>query len=75
MKRAMLQGGQGANIQNINQKILSALKIIRPPKELQTKFCDIVVAFSKSRDRTQNAALETDALFNAMSQKAFAGEL
>ncbi|EBQ4967598.1 hypothetical protein BLM17_17365, partial [Salmonella enterica] len=42
MKQQMLSGGQGANIQNISQGTLSALKIPVPPLEKQQAFSKIV---------------------------------
>lgn len=75
MKQAMLKGGQGANIQNINQKILSALKIPIPPKELQDKFCEVVKGYRAAMVRVEENLIDTDTLFSSISQEAFAGEL
>ena len=41
--------GRGANIQNLNQQILSTLIIPIPPIELQNKFADFVKAVDKSK--------------------------
>ena len=41
--------GRGANIQNLNQQILAALKIPVPPKELQQAFSDFVRQSDKSK--------------------------
>jgi type I restriction enzyme S subunit len=41
-RRVLLQGGQGANIQNINQQILSSLPIPVPSEDLQKQFANIV---------------------------------
>ena len=41
--------GRGANIQNLNQKILETLIIPVPPKELQLEFSDFVNQVTKSK--------------------------
>lgn len=75
MKKAMLKGGQGANIQNINQKILSGLKIPLPPIELQNKFSRIVKEYRRSMLRFDCAIGEADGLFGAIRQISFQGNL
>ncbi|EGQ8412423.1 restriction endonuclease subunit S [Vibrio parahaemolyticus] len=75
MKRAMLKGGQGANIQNINQKILSSLSIPLPPLQHQQVFCEVVKKFRKTMHRIVNNKVEADTLFGSLSQKAFSGML
>ncbi|EKO3954418.1 restriction endonuclease subunit S [Vibrio fluvialis] len=73
MKQAMLKGGQGANIQNINQKILSSLSIPLPPLQHQQVFCEVVKKFRKTMHRIVNNKTEADTLFGSLSQKAFSG--
>lgn len=75
MKNAMLKGGQGANIQNINQQILSGLGIPVPPIDQQEAFYDVVQRYRQSKVNTDAALASSLDLFNALSQKAFAGEL
>ena len=75
MKQAMLKGGQGANIQNINQKILAALEIPLPPKLLQEKFSKIVRVYRDSRHHVDSSFTDAESLFAAISQRAFSGEL
>ena len=41
--------GRGANIQNLNQKILAALRIPVPPLELQQQYVDFVEQSDKSK--------------------------
>ena len=41
--------GRGANIQNLNQQLLSALVIPIPPIDLQTQFADFVTQVDKSK--------------------------
>ena len=75
MKNAMLKGGQGANIQNINQEILSRLKIPLPPIELQNKFSRIVKEYRRSMLRFGCAVGEADGLFGAIRKISFQGNL
>ena len=41
--------GRGANIQNLNQKILSQLNILLPPIDLQEKYLEVVQQSDKSK--------------------------
>jgi type I restriction enzyme S subunit len=75
IKHEMLQSGQGANIQNINQGILSALNIPIPPRDLQLKFMQIVASFRSSEERSINGSAKVNKLFGSISQKAFSGNL
>jgi type I restriction enzyme S subunit len=75
MKQAMLSGGQGANIQNINQKRLSEIDIPIPPMNLQMKFARVVEAFKNSQHQNKNSSSKIDHLFGSLSQKAFSGQL
>jgi type I restriction enzyme S subunit len=75
MKQAMLSGGQGANIQNINQKRLSEIHIPIPPKELQMKFVDIVRTFKNIQTKNNSSFSEFNTLFGSISQKAFTNAL
>lgn len=54
MRLALLSDGRGANIQNMNQQTLSALKIPMPPLDLQNRFADFV----KQADKSKFVALE-----------------
>ena len=47
--------GQGANIQNLNQQILSTLNIPIPPIALQNQFADFVAKVDKSKFAGQKA--------------------
>uniref|UniRef100_UPI0025F4342B restriction endonuclease subunit S n=1 Tax=uncultured Selenomonas sp. TaxID=159275 RepID=UPI0025F4342B len=57
----MQMEGRGANIQNLNQKILSQVEIPIPPLSLQTQFSTFVhqVEATKTSVRTQLTALTT----------------
>lgn len=45
---------RGANINNINQQMLSNLKIILPPIELQNQFADFVKQIDKQKFESEN---------------------
>lgn len=74
-KKKMLQSGRGANIQNINQKLLGELKIPLPEPEQQQKFVDIVEKVEAIKKKYQTHLQELENLYGIISQKAFKGEL
>ena len=43
--------GRGANVQNLNQKLLSKIDVPLPPLELQQEFADFVASIDKSKFR------------------------
>ena len=61
--------GRGANIQNLNQKILGELVIPIPPLDLQKQFSDFVTQVDKSKAQVQKSLNETQLLF--VMQKYF----
>ena len=75
MKQAMLEGGQGANIQNINQKILSSLEIPLPPIDKQRLFCKAIESYRESLSQLNEYSQGLNDLFNSLMQKAFKGQL
>lgn len=60
---------------NINLKILFDLNIPVPPLELQDKFVSIVHLIEKIKQSQKQSSFEINNLFDALMQKAFAGEL
>lgn len=56
---------------NINLKILSELKVIVPPIELQTQFADFVKQVDKSKVAVQKALDEAQLLFDSLMQEYF----
>lgn len=74
-RTVMLQGGKGANIQNISQQTLEKLKIPTPPIELQTQFAQIVEKTEALKSQYQQSLQELENLYGSLSQKAFRGEL
>ncbi len=74
-RRTLLQGGQGANIQNINQRSLSGLPVPLPSEGLQNHFATIVEKVEGLKSRYQQSLVDLESLYGALSQKAFKGEL
>ncbi|HBX7998457.1 restriction endonuclease subunit S [Klebsiella pneumoniae] len=71
MKRQMLSGGQGANIQNISQGTLSALRIPVPPLEKQQTFSKIVSFYSELMKKLNINIVKTNDMFDSISQTYF----
>lgn len=63
--------GRGANIQNLNQQILSRVNILCPPLELQEKFAAIVEQIESEKSKIKSAIAETQTLFNSMMSEYF----
>lgn len=63
--------GRGANIQNLNQQILSSLNIPVPPMVLQEHFASFVSQVDKSKVVAQKALDKTQHLFDSLMQKYF----
>lgn len=74
-KLKMLRSGRGANIQNINQELLSNLKIPIPPPDLQTNFAHIVTSVESTKKQFNGSLKELENLYGSISQRAFIGEL
>jgi type I restriction enzyme, S subunit len=60
---------------NINLEILRALSVPKPPIELQSEFATIVEKVEALRSRYQQSLTDLEALYGALSQQAFKGEL
>lgn len=61
--------GRGANIQNLNQKILGALQIPIPPIELQQEFKNFIKQSDKSKFELKQAIADIDNLAKALLQQ------
>lgn len=60
---------------NINLEILRALSVPKPPIELQSEFATIVEKVEALRSRYLQSLTDLEALYGALSQQAFKGEL
>ena len=63
--------GRGANIQNLNQQILSNLDIPVPPIELQNDFATFVQQIDKSKFAVQKSLEKTEILYKSLMQTYF----
>lgn len=63
--------GRGANIQNLNQQILSTLEIPVPPLELQQKFADFMEQNQKSKSAVKKVLEKAETLKKALMQEYF----
>lgn len=71
MKQQMLSGGQGANIQNISQGTLSALRIPVPPLEKQLAFSKVVSFHSALMEKLDINTAKTEDMIDSISQQYF----
>lgn len=62
---------RGANIQNLNQQILSTLEIPVPPLELQQKFADFMEQNQKSKSAVKQVLEKAETLKKALMQEYF----
>ena len=63
--------GRGANIQNLNQQILSNLDIPVPQIELQNDFASFVQQIDKSKFAVQKSLDKAETLYKALMQEYF----
>ena len=63
--------GRGANIQNLNQQILSNLDIPVPPIELQNDFATFVQQIDKSKFAVQKSLEKAETLYKSLMQEYF----
>ncbi|WP_421179641.1 restriction endonuclease subunit S [Aeromonas enteropelogenes] len=75
MRKLLLSGGQGANIQNISQKTLSELTIPIPSVDMQNTYNEIVNGHQRLIKKSNDDFLKSYELFNCISNKAFSGQL
>jgi type I restriction enzyme S subunit len=74
-KNALFSTTRGANIQNLNQQMLSALDVLLPPIEEQQDYADRVSAINHQKSRLTASLAELETLYKSLTQRAFAGEL
>ena len=71
IKTKLLIDGRGANIQNINQRTLSSLRVPLPPLPLQTRFAEIVQQIDKGRFVMQEGLTKLELTYKALMQQYF----
>ena len=63
--------GRGANVQNLNQKILAAIKVPVPPLELQDEFLSFVAQVDKSGFAARQSIEKLQTLYDSLAQEYF----
>jgi len=74
-KYLMLECCQGANIQNINQQILSGIDVPLPSLKMQEHFVQSIQLIEDQKELAQASLDKSEELFNSLLQKTFKGEL
>lgn len=74
-KTYLKKDSRGANINNLNQQMLSNLNIIIPPLDLQNQFAFIVEKVEAEKTKLEDSLKEMEDNFNSIMQRAFKGEL
>lgn len=65
VRELITNAGQGCNISNVNQKILSAFDIPLPPLSLQQSFASKIEAIEKQKQMLKESIKETETLFQS----------
>ncbi|MEG0907030.1 MAG: restriction endonuclease subunit S, partial [Cellulosilyticaceae bacterium] len=67
-KQVLKKDSRGANINNLNQQMLSSLRIIMPPIELQNQFAEFVQQVGKLKFEMERYLHELEDNFNPLTQ-------
>lgn len=71
LKEQLFSNGRGANITNLNQQMLSSMKIPLPPVNLQNQFAEIVTKIEEQKVLVQAAIDESQTLFDSLMSRYF----
>ncbi|RBP60366.1 type I restriction enzyme S subunit [Alkalibaculum bacchi] len=71
LKNKLLRNGRGANIFNLNQKMLSDVDIVLPPKELQMKFIKIIEKIENQKSYMELSLAEHEMSFQSIMKASF----
>lgn len=74
-RNALFRTTRGANIQNLNQQMLSALDIMKPSIEKQQEFAGKITAINQQKARLNASLTELENIYKSLTQRAFTGEL
>jgi len=74
-KKYMYQNASQTTLPYMNKTVCNRIPMIRPPKDLQITFAKIVRFVHGIKARYQQSLTDLDALYLALSQQAFNGEL
>jgi type I restriction enzyme S subunit len=75
LRNELFRTTRGANIQNLNQQMLSALRIPVPPIEIQKSFDRQIRAISEQKALLTASLAELETLYQSLTERAFSGEL
>ena len=75
MRSALVNDGRGANIQNVNQQMLSSLLIPLPPLDLQTQFATFVEQVESQKTQLKKSLALLELNYKSLMQKCFSGEV
>lgn len=67
--------GRGANIQNLNQQLLSQLVIPLPPVLLQQEFASTTRKIFERKRQIEESLNASESFYNSLMQKCFSGEM
>lgn len=67
--------GRGGNQENLNLSLVKSIELLLPPKGIQDIFATIVEKVEALKSRYQQNLTDLEALYGALSQQAFKGEL
>lgn len=74
-KKYMYRNASQTTLPYMNKSICNGVPMIRPPKDLQDKFAKTVRFAHGIKARYQQSLTDLEALYGALSQQAFKGEL
>lgn len=74
-RKHLERNAKGAIMSGLNMAIIKALPVPKPPLDLQRRFAGIVESVERQKARLRGHLAELDALFAALQQRAFNGEL
>lgn len=74
-KKYMYQNASQTTLPYMNKTVCNRVPMIRPPKDLQDKFAKTVRFVHGIKARYQQSLTDLEALYGALSQQAFKGEL
>lgn len=67
--------GRGANVQNLNQKLMAQIMVPIPPLSEQDRFVDFVAQVDKTKAAVQQSIDKLQILYDSLAQEYFGGGL
>lgn len=66
--------GRGANVQNLNQKLMAQVMVPLPPLSEQDRFVDFVAQVDKTKAAVQQSIDKLQMLYDSLAQEYFGGD-